>query len=158
MLQEHDILNGINAALCSRFPDRAVYVNAQKEDYKRPSFFIVSGQKPQTAGTRWTMRRTETYSILIKELADEVGISLLEDLQRTQAQLLALFAHPVTCGDRCLLPTAVGVPIEEFDVARVNLTFDFFDDLSDDFGEDPEDLMEHIFINNKEVLNGSADS
>ena len=158
MLQELDILNGINAALCSRFPDRAVYVNAQTEDYQRPSFFIISGQKTQTAGTRRTVHRTETYSILLKELEDEAGISLLEELQRTQAQLLALFSRPVACDDRRLLPTAVGVPIEEFDAARVNLTFDFFDDLPEDFDEDPEDLMEHIIINNKEVLDGSADS
>lgn len=146
MLKDTEILDGINAVLCRGFPDRTVYINVQKEDYDRPSFFILSEKKSARPATAATVERTVRYSILAREKADENGISSLEELQNTQAKIVELFLAPFRCGDRHLIAMPEAVPVEDTGGAQVDLTIVFHDDtmVGTNVPEADAPLMEHI--------------
>ncbi|MCH5279540.1 MAG: hypothetical protein J1E60_07090 [Christensenellaceae bacterium] len=145
MLKDTEILDGINAVLCKGFPNRTVYINVQKEDCDRPSFFIVSGRKSVRPATSATVERTVRYSILAQEDMDENGISSLEELQNTQAKIFALFLAPFRCGDRHLVAMSEAVPVEDTGASQVDLTIVFHDDtMADTSAEEDAPLMEHI--------------
>ncbi|MBR5949130.1 MAG: hypothetical protein IKZ82_10890 [Clostridia bacterium] len=172
MLTENNILDAINARLCERFPERMVYVNVQPQEFKRPSFFIRSGDKNAEPATRTTMVRTETYYITVFEAVDERGICDLTQLSAVQAQVAALFFHPFPCVDvldqetRWLTATPTAQALSELDSALIALKVRFHDDVINGLIEPiyPEPLMRTVRMtetNNEysEVItDGSSDS
>lgn len=147
MLNDEQMLNGINAALISTFPEYTVYVNLQKEDYDRPSFAILSGEKKIERLTQFLVRRNEEFSIIIKEELDTAGIPLLTTLQTTQHKILETFAKSIAIEDRFLLAKTQASPIDDSGSAEVILKFDFFDDLLEE--ENDCKFMDEFAINFK---------
>lgn len=128
MITDEQMLSGINAALVNAFPNRTVYVNLQKEEYDRPSFAILSGEKNLTILTQFLSQRNEKFSIIIKEKLDSAGLPLLTALQSAQHKVLETFAKPIEIADRHLLAKPTATPIDDSGSAEVILSFEFLDD------------------------------
>ena len=151
------VIKGINEALLLLFPTRTVYVKAQPQEFKRPSFAIDCTAQDWTPATRHMSIYTATVDITLFGVLDANNQVDPHEMTKEQAEIIHMLAiTPIPIDDQLVLATSVKAKGVEGDRAFIAVTAEIFVD-----GQSPEGpLIQTVKIkpNQEENRNGITTS